>query len=155
MTPFVVFGALFGFVLARIGATEFSAIHRMFLLEDLHLAGVMATAIALSALGYAAFRRGWWRVKSGEAPNLKPKPMQRGLVLGALLFGVGWGLSGTCPGTAITQVGQGALAGVVTLAGILLGAAGADRLARERGRGVAAGETAGPIPAGPGGCTPG
>lgn len=48
--------------------------------------------------------------------------MTRGLAAGALLFGVGWAVSGTRPGTALAQIGEGRLAGVLTFAGILLGA---------------------------------
>lgn len=112
------FGAIFGFVLSRAGATDASAIHAMFLLRDLHLAGVIMVAIALSAVGYFFLARHW----RGKQPlNLKPKPMQRGLIGGALLFGIGWGLSGTCPGTALAQLGQGTLAASITLLGIVLG----------------------------------
>jgi uncharacterized protein len=114
MLIYLLFGAAFGFVLSRIGATQYDAIHQMFLLEDLHLAGVIGTAIAISAIGYAIFRR--------SRSSLTKKPMQRGLVLGALLFGAGWGLTGTCPGTALAQIGEGTLAGVITFAGILAGA---------------------------------
>lgn len=122
MQRFLVFGVLFGFVLSRAGATSYDAIQGMFLLEDLHLMGVMGVAIALSAIGYRLFLSGVIRPRDGKAPNLKPKPMQRGLVAGSMLFGIGWGLSGTCPGTAIAQVGEGTLAGGLTLMGILLGA---------------------------------
>lgn len=115
MIIYVLFGAAFGFVLSRAGATQYDAIHRMFLFQDLHLAGVMVTAIALSALGYAIFER-------FSRAGLVRKPMQPGLILGGAMFGVGWALTGTCPGTALAQIGEGTLAGSITLAGILLGA---------------------------------
>jgi uncharacterized membrane protein YedE/YeeE len=126
MIGFVLLGLLFGFALSRAGATRFDAIHSMFLLDDLHLVGVIAVAIGVSALGYALFRRGALHVRSGGEPNLRPKPMQRGLVIGALLFGVGWALTGSCPGAALAQIGEGTLAGLITFAGILIG----TRLAR-------------------------
>ncbi len=117
------FGLAFGFVLSRAGATEYDAIHRMFLLTDLHLVGVIGTAIALSALGFAAIRRWSLRTPSGEPITLVEKPMTSTLVAGALLFGIGWALSGTCPGTALAQIGEGKLAALATFAGILIGAA--------------------------------
>jgi uncharacterized protein len=132
MIVHVLFGAAFGFVLSRAGATQYDAIHRMFLFEDLHLAGVIVTAIVLSAIGYAIFRR--------RSPGSLPqKPMQRGLILGGVMFGVGWALTGTCPGTALAQIGEGTLAGLITLAGILIGArvhgAFASRPSRRTSRG--------------------
>src|SRR5689334_17148458 len=99
------FGIAFGFVLSRAGATEYDAIHGMFLLTDLHLVGVIGTAIALSALGFAAIRRGSLRSRSGEPITFVKKPMTPTLLAGAVLFGVGWALSGTCPGTALAQIG--------------------------------------------------
>jgi uncharacterized membrane protein YedE/YeeE len=116
------FGALFGFVLSRAGATDYDAILGMFRLSDLHLLGVIGLAVGVSALGIALARRLGAKARNGEPLRLEQKPMTRGLVLGALLFGVGWAVSGTCPGTALAQIGEGRLAGVFTLAGILLGA---------------------------------
>lgn len=118
----VLFGALFGFILVRIGATEFDAIRDMFLLRDLHLAIVIGLGIAVSAVGFAVLRRTRARSMTGEPLALQAKPMQPGLVTGSLLFGVGWALSGTCPGTALAQIGHGQLAGLATFAGILAGA---------------------------------
>jgi hypothetical protein len=128
------FGALFGFVLSRTGATDYDAIHGMFRLSDLHLFGVIGTAIAVSALAYALVRRFGLRTISGEPITLTKKPVTRGLVAGSLLFGVGWALAGTCPGTALAQIGEGRLAALATAAGILVGAFLAERVGVTRSR---------------------
>ncbi|HEY0714140.1 MAG TPA: DUF6691 family protein [Polyangia bacterium] len=120
---YIVFGLLFGFVLSRAGATNFDAMVGMFRLTDLHLFGVIGTAVLVSAIGFQLFRRGLLRPRTGERPALQPKPMTRGLILGGLLFGAGWAIAGTCPGTALVQIGEGHLAGIFTFSGILLGAA--------------------------------
>jgi uncharacterized membrane protein YedE/YeeE len=117
----IAFGALFGFILSRVGATDYDAISGMFRLTDLHLFGVIGIAILVNALGFAVVRKVRGRALNGEPITLSDKPMTRGLPLGALLFGAGWALSGTCPGTALGQVGEGRLAGMITFAGILLG----------------------------------
>lgn len=119
---YIAFGVLFGFVLSRAGATSYDAIVGMFRLTDVHLFGVIGVAVAVSALGFQLFRRGLWRTRSREPAALAPKPMSPGLVWGGLLFGVGWAIAGTCPGTALAQIGEGHLAGIFTFAGILLGA---------------------------------
>jgi uncharacterized membrane protein YedE/YeeE len=118
----VALGALFGFILSRAGATDYDAISGMFRLTDLHLFGVIGTAVVVSALGFAVVRRRHARALTGEPMSLAVKPMTPGLALGALVFGVGWALAGTCPGTALAQIGEGRLAGVFTFVGILLGA---------------------------------
>lgn len=119
---FLLFGAVFGFILVRVGATRPEAISGMFLLQDLHLAGVIGVAVAVTAIGFQALRRTGARSRTGEALIIQPKPMVPGLVAGAALFGVGWAISGTCPGTSVAQIGEGQLAGAVTFAGILAGA---------------------------------
>lgn len=117
-----IWGIFFGFVLSRIGATDARAIQGMFTLSDPHLIVVIATAIAITALVFLGFRRGRFGTRSGAPASLSPKPWQRGVIYGGLLFGVGWALSGACPGTAIAQIGEGRAAGLLTFAGILVGA---------------------------------
>jgi uncharacterized protein len=118
----IAFGALFGFILSRAGATDYDAIAGMFRLTDLHLFGVIGVAIAVSAAGFFVARRSGLRALNGEPLILTKKPLTRGLTLGALLFGIGWGVSGTCPGTALAQIGEGRLAGIATLVGMVMGA---------------------------------
>jgi uncharacterized membrane protein YedE/YeeE len=117
----LIFGVLFGFVLSRIGATDYDAIAGMFKLTDLHLMGVIGGAVVLSALGFWLVRRSAGHSLNGEPIVLAQKPMKRGLVAGSLMFGVGWALSGTCPGTALAQLGEGRWAALATIGGILLG----------------------------------
>lgn len=123
------FGLLFGFLLSRVGATEYDAISGMFALTDVHLVGVIGLAIAVAAAGFALFRRFRVRALGGAPLVLAPKPYVPGVIWGGLLFGVGWALAGTCPGTALAQIGEGRLAGVVTFVGIVLGAYVQQRLA--------------------------
>ena len=126
---FLSFGTLFGFILSRIGATDFDAIAGMFLLTDLHLMGVIGVAVVTSGLGFAWFRS---RIDAGlEAPSVKPKPVKPGLVIGAALFGAGWAITGTCPGTGLAQLGEGQWVALFTLAGVL-GGSGLYRVAGSR-----------------------
>jgi uncharacterized membrane protein YedE/YeeE len=118
----IAYGALFGFLLSRAGATDFDVITGMFRLTDLHILHVIGLAVAVAAAGLHLFRRGLLRPRTGAPAAIETKPWTPGLVAGALLFGVGWALSGTCPGTSLAQIGEGRLAGLVTFAGILLGA---------------------------------
>jgi uncharacterized protein len=119
----LIFGVAFGFVLSRIGATDPLATVGMFRLNDLHLAFVIVIAIALSAVVFTAFRKGLLHTRSQAAPALVAKPWTRGVVWGGLLFGVGWAIAGACPGTAIAQIGEGRLGGVLVLAGVFGGSA--------------------------------
>lgn len=128
----LLFGVAFGFVLSRVGATSHDAISGMFLLEDLRLAGVMAVAIGVSAVGIAVVRRLRFASLNGAPIILAAKPFNRWLPLGAAMFGVGWSLSGACPGTALAQVGEGRLSALATVSGILLSSFVVESVARRR-----------------------
>lgn len=115
------FGALFGFLLSRARATDYDAILGMFRLQDLHLMGVIGSAVATAALGLFLLRRSRARALTGGEIALTPKPMQPRLFLAGLVFGAGWALTGACPGTALAQIGEGKLYALFTTAGILAG----------------------------------
>jgi uncharacterized membrane protein YedE/YeeE len=131
------FGALFGFILSRAGATSYDTVSGMFRLTDLHLFGVIGTAVAVNAVTFGVIAKLHARARNGEPIALSKKPLTKGLVAGSLLFGAGWAIAGTCPGTALAQIGEGRLAGAMTFIGMLLGSWLALRLAdgkRQRGR---------------------
>jgi uncharacterized membrane protein YedE/YeeE len=121
MIRFLVFGVAFGFILSRVGATDFDAIAGMFLLEDLHLAGVIGVAVLAAAPVLWWLRRRGIACPSGCTHTIAPKATKPGLVLGSVLFGAGWALAGTCPGTALAQLGEGRLMAIATLVGIVAG----------------------------------
>jgi hypothetical protein len=122
------FGALFGFLLSRVGATDYAAIAGMFRLTDLHLMGVIGVAVMVSGIGFVVMRRAGVTARGGRPLVLEKKPWTTGVIYGGLLFGIGWALTGTCPGTALAQVGEGRLMGLFTIAGMLIGSWAWQRL---------------------------
>jgi len=88
---------------------------------DPSLALVMAGAIAVGAGAFALMKK-WTRTLLG-APVLLPGPrrIDRKLILGSLVFGVGWGLAGICPGPALVLAGAGSAKGLVFLAAMIAG----------------------------------
>lgn len=117
----LVFGLLFGFLLSRVGATDFDAIAGMFLFDDLHLVGVIGLAMVVAGLGLAVIERRGVQDADGAPMQIARKPMKPGLIVGGLIFGIGWALTGTCPGTALSQLGEGKLTAVFTITGIVAG----------------------------------
>ena len=118
---YLAFGAAFGFALSQARATDYDTIIAMFRGRDLHLAGVIAVAIATSALGLWCVRRGARRALVGQPIDIQPKPYTRSIVPGGLVFGVGWALTGVCPGTALTQLGELKSYAAFSVAGIIAG----------------------------------
>lgn len=120
---FLGFGILFGFALSRVGAGEFDLIFKMFTGEELKLAWVILVAIFVAHLGmrFLASKKMKLRTKSGAPIDISHKKLGQWSLLGAVLFGIGWGISGACPGTVLAQVGEGKLLGVFTMAGMIVG----------------------------------
>ena len=88
---------------------------------DPSLAFVMAGAIAVGAIAFAFARR--MRVSVTGAPMRLPTATQidRRLVVGGLLFGIGWGLAGFCPGPALVAAAAGYSKAVLFCAAMLIG----------------------------------
>jgi uncharacterized membrane protein YedE/YeeE len=118
---YLAFGAAFGFALSRARASDYDTIIAMFRGRDLHLAGVIGVAIATSAIGLALVRRRARRALVGAPIDIQPKPYRRGVFTAGLLFGAGWALTGTCPGTALVQLGELKSYALFTMAGIFAG----------------------------------
>jgi len=118
---FVASGALFGFLLSAARATDYTAIHGMFRLTDLHLFGVIGVAVATAAFGLWLVRRAGARALGGAPISLAHKPFHNAVFAGGIVFGLGWALSGTCPGTALAQLGEGKLYALATVLGIVGG----------------------------------
>jgi len=119
---FLALGTAFGFVLYRCGASDYDTVQRMFLLQDFQLWGVIGTAVAITAPGLRLLRR-HGRTATGAPLAIKPKPRNPGNWVGGALFGVGWSITGMCPGPIFVNLGAGKLHALAALAGALLGAA--------------------------------
>jgi hypothetical protein len=115
-------GTIFGFSLSFAGATNFTLHAQLFLFENSWLFIVIATAVAVGAIGVYLLRKNNINaILTRSSIDLSPKSMTPNLIMGAILFGIGWGMSAACPGTAPTMIGEGKLEGLFLVFGILLG----------------------------------
>lgn len=132
-------GGLFGFGLLISGMTDTRKVQGwldIFGAWDPTLAFVMGGAILPMAIAWRIAPRMERAVLGGEFPAPAAPTIGRNLVLGSLLFGIGWGIAGLCPGPAIASLGFGGTGGLVFLMAMITGMIGApsvrariDRLA--------------------------
>lgn len=114
----LVIGLGFGFSLNKGGLTEYDVIVKQLLFEDFTVIKVMLSAIVVGMIGvYAMKGMGW--------VTLYPKPGSVGsTIIGGLIFGVGFGLLGYCPGIVVGAAGHGALDAIFGgMVGMLIGSA--------------------------------
>ena len=89
--------------------------------KDFQLYGVIGTAILIVAIGLFFFQRFGILTFSKKPLDWEPLKFEPTRLIGALLFGAGWALAGTCPGTSVTQLGEGKIVALFTVVGILAG----------------------------------
>ena len=118
---YLVLGTAFGWLLSRSGAADYDFVQGMFLFERFQLYGIIGTAIAVVMPGLWLLKR-WGRTATGRPLAVSPKPRHPGNVVGGVLFGVGWSLTGMCPGPILVNIGEGKVYALAALAGVLVGA---------------------------------
>ncbi|MDB5077738.1 MAG: hypothetical protein JWO42_3917 [Chloroflexi bacterium] len=119
----LLFGTAFGFLFSAAGFNQYNVIHRMLLLHYLDPFLVMGAAVAVALPLIWLLERRHWQTPLGGPFAPRRWPAERKHVLGGAVFGVGWAVTGACPGTVTAMIGTGSLLGIVTLAGVLFGIA--------------------------------
>ena len=118
----LVLGTLFGLILVKAEVLSWFRIQEMFAFQSFHMYGIIGSAVAVGALSVWLIRR--FKVKSleGGVIELKDKaPRYKSAYLGGTLFGLGWAMTGACPGPMYALVGSGT---TVMLLAIVSGVAG-------------------------------
>jgi len=123
LVTYLVLGVLFGVTLTKSEVTSWFRIQEMFRFHAFHMYGVIASALLVAAASLALVRWLGLRTAAGEPIAIAPKSMGRGhrYWLGGTLFGVGWALTGACPGPLFALVGSGLSVMLVAIASALAG----------------------------------
>lgn len=115
-------GILFGLGLAVSTMVSPEVVLSFLRFQDWGLMLVMGGAVCVTVLVYQLAPRLLGRPVLGDHFSVRPSTLDRDTVLGAAIFGIGWGICGVCPGPAIAGLGTGNWSLLVALAGIALGA---------------------------------
>jgi uncharacterized membrane protein YedE/YeeE len=119
--PVIVVGILFGVVLTKSEVISWYRVQSMFRFEEAHMYLVISSAIVTGALSLWVIRRFNLKTLQGEPVVIKDKPYQKGVIYGGITFGLGWAITGACPGPVYAQLGSGEWLALVTFAGALIG----------------------------------
>ena len=111
----LLFGVVFGFLLQKGGVARYEVLMGQFFLTDFTVIKVMLTAIIVGMLGIFSLR-------ALGLVELHVKPTRYAAnIAGGLLFGVGLGLAGYCPGTGVVALGQGSYDAIAGIVGLMAG----------------------------------
>jgi uncharacterized membrane protein YedE/YeeE len=114
-------GVLFGFGLAYSTMVKPEVVLSFLRFQDFGLLLVLGGAVVVTAIAYRVLPRVMARPVLGGTFGTHPSEMSKQTLGGAVLFGVGWGLSGVCPGPAIAGLGVGNWPLLLAIVGMLAG----------------------------------
>jgi hypothetical protein len=118
---YLVVGIIFGITFVKAEIVSWFRIQEMFRLESFHMYGVIGTAVVVGLISTLLIKRFNIKTIDGEQVEFHPKKFNKGQVIGGLLFGLGWAMTGACPGPLFAQIGTGAFAILVTLLSAIAG----------------------------------
>jgi uncharacterized protein len=116
-------GLLFGFFLTKGEVISWFRIQEMFRFQGFHMYGVFMTAVPTALLGIQILKRVNARTLSNEPISIPRKELGKGIryIAGGLTFGIGWALTGACPGPLFALLGSGVLSIALAIVSALLG----------------------------------
>lgn len=110
LLKFLLIGIVFGIVMAKSEAFSWFRIQEMFRFQAFHMYGIIGTAVVLGVIGVALIKKFQLRDFSGNPIQFHPKERSVArYLIGGTLFGLGWALSGACPGPMVVNIGYGYL----------------------------------------------
>ena len=105
---FLLLGIVFGIVMTKSEAVSWYRIQEMFRFQAFHMYGIIGTAVTLGVAGVALIKKFRLRDYRGNPILFNPKEKSvTPYLIGGSIFGLGWALSGACPGPMVVNIGFG------------------------------------------------
>lgn len=118
---YVCLGAIFGILLYKAEAVSWYRILEMFMFKSFHMYGIIGSAIAVGATSIFILKKYKYKSMTGEPISISDKKFSKGNIIGGIIFGLGWGLVGACPGPMFIMIGAGYQFMIIVLASALVG----------------------------------
>ncbi len=119
---FLIIGFVFGIVLTKSEAVSWYRIYEMFMFQSFHMYGIIMVAIVTGVIGIQIIKKK--KIKDSKGNPIIIAEKDKGFtryIIGGILFGLGWGLVGCCPGPIFILLGTGIYSIGIVLLGALLG----------------------------------
>lgn len=109
MKKIIVFilGILFGIILLESEVVSWFRIQEMFRFQSFHMYGIIGSAVVVGIIAVIIIKKFNLKAIDGSTPDLQGKPNKRSNLYGGIIFGIGWALTGACPGPLYVLVGSG------------------------------------------------
>ncbi|RZA01085.1 MAG: YeeE/YedE family protein [Sphingobacteriaceae bacterium] len=119
---YILTGILFGIVMVKSEAVSWYRIQEMFRFQSFHMYGIIGTAVVLGVLAVFLIKKFKVNDIAGDPIQLKDKDMAwKKYLFGGIIFGLGWALTGACPGPIFVNIGYGYPGMIIVAIGAILG----------------------------------
>lgn len=118
---YLVVGSIFGIVFVKAEIISWFRIQEMFHLQSFHMYGVIGTAVVVGIISVQLIKRFKIKTIYGEPIEFHRKKFNKGQVIGGLIFGLGWAMTGACPGPLFAQIATGFTVVAVVLLSAIAG----------------------------------
>lgn len=118
---YILIGTYFGIVLTKSEAVSWIRIQEMFRFQSIHMYGIIFSAVITAALLTLLLKKMHIKTIKGLSLAIPQKEFNKGYLYGGIIFGLGWAVTGACPGPLYTLIGSGNTVIIVTLFSALLG----------------------------------
>ena len=120
---FLLAGVLFGIIMTKSEAISWFRIQEMFRFQSFHMYGIIGVAVVLGAVLFWLIKRTKLKGITGDVIKVPVKPNNyKAAIFGGTIFGLGWAMTGACPGPLYVLVGNGYTVILAVIASALLGA---------------------------------
>ena len=119
---YILAGLAFGIVMAKSEAISWYRIQEMFRFQSFHMYGIIGTAVLLGVAAIYLIKK--FKLKDTQGNPITFQDKDRGwtrYILGGTIFGLGWALTGACPGPMFVNIGYGYWAMLIVVIGALAG----------------------------------
>ncbi|WP_200976149.1 DUF6691 family protein [Echinicola sp. 20G] len=121
LLKYMVVGVFFGIIMVKSEVISWFRIQEMFRLQSFHMYGVIGSAVFVGMISIFLIKKFNIKTFSGEKVVIQDKEFRKGQIIGGFIFGLGWAITGACPGPLFAQIGTGFTVVTVTLISALVG----------------------------------
>ncbi|RZK46845.1 MAG: transporter [Pedobacter sp.] len=118
---YTIVGIVFGIVFIKAEVVSWFRIQEMFRLQSFHMYGVIGTAVIVGIISVWIIKKFRIKTIAGSDITFQPKTFNKGQIYGGILFGLGWAMTGACPGPLFAQISSGFLVVTVVLLSAIAG----------------------------------
>lgn len=118
---YLIVGVIFGILFVKSEVISWFRIQEMFRLESFHMYGIIGSAVVVGIISILIIKKFKIKTIYGEPIKLRDKEFNKGQIYGGLMFGLGWAMTGACPGPLYALIGSGFTVILVTLLSAIFG----------------------------------